>query len=153
MATKDRKRRKKRGSRTCGGGSHKKSRNAGTRGGKGFAGTHKGKWTWVIKYDPEHFGDRGFALPQAIKVEHKPINVGELDELVEQLLARGEAQKENEKVVIDLSKLNRDKVIGKGRVTRALVVKAASFSTSAAKKIEAAGGKAILEAEAAEAAG
>lgn len=150
MATKYRKIRKKRGSRTCGGGSHKKSRKAGSRGGTGMAGTHKGKWTWVIKYDPEHFGDYGFALPKAVKVERTAINVGELDELAEQLLARGEAQKENEKIVVDLAKLNRDKVIGKGKVTKALIVKAASFSGRAAKKIEEAGGKAVVLPEAAE---
>ncbi|MDI6655349.1 MAG: uL15 family ribosomal protein [Candidatus Hydrothermarchaeota archaeon] len=139
MATKHRKIRKKRGSRSCGGGSHKKRRGAGHRGGRGAAGTHKGKWTWVIKYDPEHFGDRGFKLPQLVKHEYAAINVGELDELAERI-----AEKEKRKLIIDVTKLNCEKVLGKGKISKPLVVKALSFSKSALKKIESSGGEAVL---------
>lgn len=138
MATKHRKIRKKRGSRSCGGGSHKKRRGAGHRGGRGAAGMHKGKWTWVIKYDPGHFGDRGFKLPQAVKHERAAINVGELDELAEKI-----AEKEKGKLIIDVTTLNCEKVLGKGRVSKPLVVKAFGFSKSAIKKIESSGGEAV----------
>jgi large subunit ribosomal protein L15 len=129
-----RKIRKQRGSRSCGGGSHKKRRGAGHRGGKGMAGTHKSKWTWVIKYDPEHFGRRGFKTPKAVKKSIRTINVGELEKLAQ--IQRGN------KSTLDLSG-KYDKVLGKGKVSIPLVVRADSFTEKAVKKIESAGGKAV----------
>jgi large subunit ribosomal protein L15 len=144
MATKDRKTRKMRGSRTCGGGSRKKRRGAGHRGGRGMAGTHKGKWTWTIKYDPDHFGRRGFAIPKAVKNVYKAVNVGELDEFAEKLLESGVAEKKKGKITIDVTKIDCEKVLGRGKVTKPLVVKATGFSKSAVKKISEAGGEAIF---------
>lgn len=135
MARSARKIRKKRGSRSCGGGSHKKKRGAGHRGGKGMAGTHKSKWTWVIKYDPEHFGRRGFKTPKAVKKRIRTINVGELEKLAQ--IQKGK------KSTLDLASLNYDKVLGKGKVSIPLVVRADSFTEKAVKKIESAGGKAV----------
>ncbi len=135
MARSARKIRKMRGSRSCGGGSHKKRRGAGHSGGKGMAGTHKSKWTWVIKYDPEHFGRRGFKTPKAVKKSIRTINVGDLEKLAQ--------IKKGKKITIDLASLNYDKVLGKGKVSIPLVVKADSFTKNAAKKIESAGGKAV----------
>jgi len=69
--------RKLRGSRTHGRGK-KHGRGAGGRGGTGNAGLHKHKFKWMIKYDPEHFGPRGFfrhAQPHptsAIDLEDSP---------------------------------------------------------------------------------
>jgi large subunit ribosomal protein L15 len=139
MARADRKIRKKRGSRTCGKGSHKKHRGAGSRGGKGFAGTHKHKMTWVIKHAPNHFGRYGFKLPPEVKREIKTINVGELEELVDE-----HGVKKGKKIVLDLASLGYDKVLGKGTVTKPLVVKAGSFTERALEKIESAGGTAEL---------
>ena len=59
--------RKKRGSRTCGYGITKKHRGAGSRGGRGKAGLLKHKKTWMIKYDPDHFGKKGFKVPVKAK--------------------------------------------------------------------------------------
>ena len=56
MIRKKKKVKKIRGSRTCGEGSHKKRRGAGNKGGRGMAGGHKHKWTWIIKYMPDYFG-------------------------------------------------------------------------------------------------
>lgn len=147
MARADRKGRKKRGSRSCGGGSHKKRRGAGHRGGRGNAGMHKHKWTWVIKYDPHHFGDRGFSVPRDAKHTYDSINVGELDESIDKLLDKKIAKKEGGKIEIDVTEFGCEKVLGAGRVTKPLNVKAQSFSKSAVKKIEDAGGKAILKGE------
>ena len=144
MALKNRKIRKKRGSRTCGRGSHKKARGAGNRGGTGMAGGLKGKWTWIIKYAPGYFGRRGFDLPPEVKHVYDTINVGELDELVDELLARGIAREVDGKIEVDVTKLNVEKVLGTGRVTRALLVKAPRFSSLAVKKITEAGGEAIV---------
>lgn len=131
MARASRKIRKKRGSRSCGGGSHKKRRGAGHRGGRGKAGMHKHKWTWVIKYEPSHFGDRGFKIPDEAKHAYDSINVGELDELG--------------KIEVDVTEFGCEKVLGKGKVTKPINVKALSFSKSAVKKIEDAGGKAMIK--------
>lgn len=142
MATKHRKIRKMRGTRTCGGGSRKKSRGAGGRGGRGMAGTHKHKWSWVMKNSPGYFGrEKGFKRP----FEKRPatININEIDEMVEKLLNEGIAEKKKGKIEIDVTKLNCKKVLGKGRVTKPLIIKAPSFSESAKRKIEEAGGKAI----------
>ncbi|MFQ5976123.1 MAG: uL15 family ribosomal protein, partial [Candidatus Hydrothermarchaeales archaeon] len=109
MATRNRKIRKKRGTRTCGGGSHKKNRGKGNRGGRGMAGTHKGRWTWVVKNAPDYFGrEKGFKRP----VTERPsiINLNELDERIEQLLSEGFAKKRGNKIEIDVTKINCDKV-------------------------------------------
>jgi len=144
MAIKNRKMRKKRGSRTMGRGSHKKARGAGNRGGTGNAGLHKGKWTWVIKYAPDHFGRRGFDLPREVKDIYDTINVGELDEMADELVARGIATEVEGRIEVDVTKLGVEKVLGSGKVTRALVVKARRFSSKAMEKLAEAGGEAIL---------
>ncbi|MCS7144745.1 MAG: uL15 family ribosomal protein [Archaeoglobaceae archaeon] len=61
-----------RGSRTCGGGSHKKRRGAGHRGGRGNAGVHKHKYLKFLKLERlglYEFGDRGFTRPRAVVKE------------------------------------------------------------------------------------
>lgn len=93
MARKDRKIHKKRGSRTSGHGHHNKNRGAGNRGGVGMAGTHKGKWTWIVKYKPDHFGRRGFVIPREAKNVYASINVGTIDEFLPQLIEEGIATK------------------------------------------------------------
>jgi large subunit ribosomal protein L15 len=144
MATKDRKIRKKRGSRTCGGGHHNKNRGAGNRGGRGMAGMHKGKWTWIIKYDPDHFGRSGFDIPQATKHVYTSVNIGDIDENAGRLLKEGIAEEVKGRISIDVTKLNCEKVLGGGKASKPLVVKAYSFSKSAVKKIEASGGEAVV---------
>jgi len=142
MATRHRKIRKTRGSRTAGAGSHKKNRGKGNRGGRGMAGTHKGKWSWVVKNAPGYFGrEKGFKRPVDNSVSI--INLYELDERIDELLSNGVAKKKAGKVEIDVTKINCEKVLGKGKVTAPLIVKASNFSALAKKKIEAAGGEAV----------
>ncbi len=121
-----------------------------------MAGGHKGRWSWVIKYAPNHFGPRGFSLPQGMKQKPNVINLREIEEMVNKVEGQekvkgktkgGKApgvKREEGKLVIDVTELQRDKVLGTGKITRALVVKARSFSKSAEEKIEAIGGKAIV---------
>jgi len=143
MARKDRKIRRKAGSRTCGHGSHKKNRGAGNKGGKGRAGTHKGKWTQVTATDTSYFG-RPKGFKPKTKKGYKTINVGELDEMAEQLLKSGIAKKKSGKIEVEGAKLDVDKVLGGGRVTKPLRVKAAVFTESAKKKLAEANGEAVL---------
>ncbi|MEM5872284.1 MAG: uL15m family ribosomal protein [Candidatus Aenigmatarchaeota archaeon] len=125
--------RKKRGTRTCGYGSHKKHRGGGSRGGRGKAGLLKHKKSWMLKYEPDHFGKRGFKVPKKAKKEIKAITLRDLDILAKKL----------NKTEINLSELGFDKVLSTGNLTQALTIKAKKFTENAKKKIEEVGGKAI----------
>lgn len=134
---------KMRGSRTIGGGCSKKRRGAGHRGGRGMAGSHKHRWSWIVKYDPKHFGKYGFKRPLKAIKNVNPVNLSYLDEKSEQLLEQGLAIKENDVIVIDVTALGYNKVLGRGKLTKALMVKAPEFSGLAEKKIQEAGGESV----------
>ncbi|HML06129.1 MAG TPA: uL15 family ribosomal protein [Methanobacterium sp.] len=144
MIRRTRKIRKMRGSRTIGGGCSKKRRGAGNRGGKGNAGLHKGKWTWTVKYDPKHFGKYGFKRPQRSILKFSPVNLDYLDEKSEELVQQGLAQKKNDAIEIDVTDLGYNKVLGKGKLSRPLIIKSPKFSSQAVQKIEEAGGETII---------
>ena len=138
-----RKARKQRGKRTHGRGFACRGRGSGEKGGKGLSGGHKHKWSYVLKYMPEHFGKRGFTRPPAVGGRVGTIKVGELDERLEELLQRDIARREGEKIVIDVKRLGVGKVLGGGRIAQPLEVIAKEFAGSAKRKLEEAGGKAI----------
>ncbi|MGB9937902.1 MAG: uL15m family ribosomal protein [Methanobacterium sp.] len=144
MIRRTRKIRKLRGSRTIGGGSSKKRRGAGHRGGRGNAGLHKSKWTWTVKYDPKHFGKYGFKRPQRSITKFNPVNLDYLDEKSEEFVQQGLAQKKDDIIEIDVTNLGYNKVLGKGKLTRALIIKSPMFSSSAVQKIEEAGGETVI---------
>jgi len=122
-------------------GQHRKS---GSHGGKGAAGMHKHMWTWVVKYAPTWFGKHGFTRPPEITPTVQAINVGELDELAEKLLAEGKAVLEDNKVVINVRELGFNKVLGRGKVTRPLKIITPYVSEMAKAKIEEAGGEVVV---------
>lgn len=132
-----------RGSRSIGGGCSKKRRGAGNKGGKGKAGLHKHHWSWTVKFDPDHFGKRGFKRPQRSIRKSNPVNLDFLNENSERFVENGVATKEKDSIVIDITELGYDKVLGKGKLSKALIVKAPSFSGLAEKKIQEAGGEAV----------
>lgn len=131
-------RRRKKHSRFRGGrtyhGSHKKWRGGGSRGGRGAAGMHKHKWSYAVKYEKEHFGKFGFTRPSAVLEKIKTINIDDLEKI---------SAKEN-KNEIDATQLGYQKVLGRGKISKPLVVKAKQFSKSAIKKLEQSGGKAVV---------
>jgi large subunit ribosomal protein L15 len=135
--------RKYRGKRAQGYGSHKKHRGGGSRGGRGRAGLHKHKWSYVVKYEPDAFGKKGFKRPIEIVEKVRTINLKDLDTQVDRFLKEKIAEKEGEQIKITLSKIGFDKVLGSGKVTKPLIVEAKYFSKNAIKKLEEAGGKAI----------
>ncbi|MBW9223009.1 50S ribosomal protein L15 [Methanothermococcus sp. SCGC AD-155-E23] len=141
MIRKRRKVKKIRGSRTCGYGSHKKHRGAGSRGGRGMAGGHKHKWIHIVKYKPDHFGKYGFTRHPSLVKEPRTINVGEIDELVQK--NRDKFKVEDGKIVVDVTELKYEKVLGKGKISCPMIIKALEFSEKAKEKIEAAGGEAV----------
>lgn len=142
VVRKRKKHRKFRGRRTYH-GSHKKWRGGGSRGGRGKAGLHKHKWTYATKYAPNHFGKIGFKRPPEVIKEIKSISLKQLDQLVEKLLEQKLAEKEGNKIRINLSKIGYDKVLGSGKLTKPLIIEAKYFSKQAIKKIKEANGEAI----------
>jgi len=140
MPHKLRKIRKKRGSRTQGYGRVGQHRKSGSKGMR-RAGRHKHGWTYVIKYEPDYFGKRGFTTPKSLRQKENVINVGRLDEIAEKFPAK------KDKFLIDLESLGYTKLLGTGKVKKPLIVKVASYSKSAAEKIKEAGGQIMLEAE------
>ncbi len=143
MPHKKRKIRKKRGSRTHGYGIVGQHRGGGMRGGHGKAGRGKHKWTYVVKYDPQHFGKHGFKPPR--RREENAINVGELDERLNQLLDQEKAIEKEKEIHIDLQNLGYDKLLGRGQVTHPLIIRVANYSKSAERKVKEAKGN-ILQA-------
>ncbi|WP_457754558.1 uL15m family ribosomal protein [Thermococcus sp.] len=138
--------RKLRGSHTHGWGCKKKHRGGGHKGGRGMAGTgkrKKTKWTWIIKYMPDHLGKRGFSRPKAVQREIVAVNLKFIDEHLDELMQMGVAYEENGKIIVDTTQF-ADKVLGTGKLTKPLVIKAYAFSPKAQEKIREAGGEAVL---------
>jgi large subunit ribosomal protein L15 len=133
-----------RGSRTCGGGTHKNRRGAGNRGGRGDVGTCKHHFVRSLKRGFT-YGKHGFKRPPEVVIQKKTVNVGELDETIEQLAREGFAEKQDNVYHIDLATMGIDKVLGGGKVTKPMIVKAVEFSGLAKAKIEESQGKAIIE--------
>lgn len=131
-----------RGSRTCGGGTHKNRRGGGNRGGRGNAGTCKHHFVRAQQRGI-YFGKHGFKRPLSVSNDKIIANVGELDEVIEQLVADGFAEKKGDVFHIDLNNIGIEKVLGNGKVTKALFITAGEFSSSAKEKITQANGKAI----------
>lgn len=134
MTTRFRKKvRRMRGSHTHGWGAKKKHRGGGSRAGRGSAGLMKQKKSWMLLHEPRHFGKSGFKVPPEAKRRLSAISLRELD-----ALARALGSTE-----LDLAALGYNKVLGHGRLTQPLTVRAALIVESAKRKITAAGGIAI----------
>jgi large subunit ribosomal protein L15 len=131
-----------RGSRTCGGGTHKNRRGAGNRGGRGKAGGCKHHFVRAMLRGYS-YGKHGFKRPDAVSRDISIVNVGELDELAPYLVEEGLAEVKDGTYHINLENLGIEKVLGSGRVTRNLIVTSEIFSESAREKIKNAGGSCI----------
>ncbi|MEM3382520.1 MAG: uL15 family ribosomal protein [Nitrososphaerales archaeon] len=142
MPTRLRKNRKLRGSRTVGYGQIGQHRKSGSRGGKGKAGLHKHKWSWAVKYAPDHFGKDKFKPPNRTIVK-RWINVSQLNELYDELLRNNKIEKKDDKFLINLVDLDYDKLLGDGEAKHPYYVIVKSFTKSAKDKIEKVGG--VLE--------
>ena len=137
------KRSKYRGSRTCGGGTHKNRRGAGNRGGRGRAGINAHHFVkWYKEMGGPVFGKNGFC--NQIATEVTSIDIGALDQIVPSLLAQGIAKQEGDTVVINAADMGIMKVLGSGKVTKKINISASAFSETAKAKIEKMGGKALV---------
>ncbi|MFQ5711700.1 MAG: uL15 family ribosomal protein [Candidatus Geothermarchaeales archaeon] len=135
MPHRERKTRKKRGSRTVGWGRVGQHRGSGMRGGFGKAGMHKHKWIYTLKYEPDHYGKHGF---KSIRKPPRTINVGKLEEIIR---SRDYEKGARGMVSIDLSRLGFNKLLGGGKVSTPMEVRVEKASEKAKEKIESLGGK------------
>jgi large subunit ribosomal protein L15 len=148
------KKRRQRGSRTHGGGSHKNRRGAGNRGGRGAAGRDKHE-----QQNHGPLGKHGFKRPQKVQEETAEVSVRELDEDAALYAADGVAEETDggyrldaRDVVEDGHEVDVVKVLGGGQVRNELAVVADAFSASAVELLESAGGEAVLSERAEQAA-
>ncbi|MEM2943316.1 MAG: uL15 family ribosomal protein [Methanomassiliicoccales archaeon] len=128
-----------RGSRTHGRGK-KAGRGAGLQGGRGNAGLHKHKVMYMLKYDPDHFGRHGFKRPQSVVGAKITMNVGEIQENLQRLIADGFAENKDGKIILDLTKMGVDKLLGSGNIAEPVHIIVEDCSSLAREKVEAAGG-------------
>ena len=122
-ARKSRKVGKFRGTRSCGTGNVKNKRGSGCRGGVGNAGLHKHKWSWITANDPDRYGREGL---KRRRPQGPVLNLYEINII---------AQKEGKKDIAF-----KGKILGTGKLSEAVNIKAAAWSARAEEKIKAAGG-------------
>ncbi|WP_214021036.1 uL15m family ribosomal protein [Methanoculleus sp.] len=134
------KRSKYRGSRTCGGGTHKNRRGAGNRGGRGRAGQRDHRFSHFYLKGEISNGKHGFINKTSVPVS--ALDVGEIDQMADALLREGLASQEGDLITLDATEIGIEKVLGGGRVTHKLSISARGFSERARAKIEEMGGQA-----------
>ena len=146
-----RKRKKKsrmRASTTHGWGSRKRHRGAGSRGGRGMAGTGKRAASMKpsIWENVKYFGKHGFKR-NVRKKKINAINVYDLEKGLDRYVENKLVKKEKDVYVVDLAKLGFQKLLGDGRVTKKIKIQANSASSKAVDKIKKAGGEVVLPKE------
>ena len=109
------------------------------------SGRHKHLWTYVQRYEPNYYGKKGFKTPQTITGQSHPttINIQQLDELINKQTRHKQITKKQGKPYIDLTTLGYKKLLAKGKLTKPALIKIDSYSKTAAKKIQEAGGQII----------
>lgn len=139
MPTRFRKIRKLRGSRTVGWGQIGQHRKHGAKGGRGRAGMHKHKWTYVVKYAPDYFGEKGFVPPT--KRELRVLTLTELSAIAERLSREKEVLRtEDGRLLVDLKGMGYDKLVGSGVLSvNGLKVVVDRWTESAEKKLSESG--------------
>jgi large subunit ribosomal protein L15 len=140
MPTRLRKTRRFRGSRNHGYGIQGQHRKSGSRGGKGKAGLLKHKWSWTVKYDPDHFGHSKLK-PPTTKTIKKWLNISRLDVIYYDLNRTGKVKMKDDKPLLNLDELGFEKLLGSGEIKQAYHIVIRSFTKSAKTKVENAGGK------------
>nr|AJS12303.1 50S ribosomal protein L15P [uncultured archaeon] len=128
------------GSGTHGGGARKKRRGAGSRGGRGNAGT--GKRAGHHKFWGS-LGSRGF-IPRRSSGKTDVINVGDLTaERLTHWVSEGKATKEGNTYIVDLTSLGYGKLLSTGNFAVKAKITIAQCSPAAAEKVKAAGGEVV----------
>ncbi len=137
MATRKRKTRRLRGSRTVGWGQVAQHRASGHKGGLGQSGMLKHHFSTMLKEFPDHFGHDSTHPPHP-NVIKKWTSIRDLDDLFVK-----SGKEEGGKKILDLVGLGYDKLLGGGKVKNAYTVKIKQFTVSAQEKVKHAGGEVL----------
>ena len=137
-----RRRSKKNKSGTHGHGSSKKNRGAGNRGGRGNAGSgKKGQSKNMKKEGINELGENGFNSRQD---PQNGINLRDIDQRIQEFVDEGAAEESGEGFIFHADEAGYDKILGGGKLTREIEIRAENFSDSAEQKIEEAGAEAVV---------
>jgi large subunit ribosomal protein L15 len=143
VVRKDKKVKKYRGSKTHGGGSMKKRRGAGNRGGRGNAGSGKKaqakyptRWKSGNKLGKYGFKKKGNVIGRS------SISLKGIELKLNKFLAGGIAKKENDVYVVDLRD-HYDKLVGTGKIDKAYKIIIAQASQKAIEKVKDKGGEVV----------
>lgn len=132
---------KYRASTTHGGGHRKKRRGAGSRGGRGNAGTGKKAGQKKAGRAPS-LGSKGFTIhrkPKARAVNLSYFTTDRLVALVDSKLARKEANGYH----VELASLGFDKLLGSGKILAKVNFTSKMWSGKAEEKVQSAGGSIV----------
>lgn len=102
--------------------------------------------SWYIRYDPSAFIHKGPGRPDVPRTIARAINVRTLEERAEELVSSGLAERKEDRIHLDLSRIGFDKLLGGGVARNAWVLIAKSSSRTASRKISEAGGEVRVEA-------
>jgi len=129
-----------RGSKTHGGGSMKKRRGAGNRGGRGMAGTGKRAQTKkpsiIEMFGSDYLGKHGFKRPSKMLIKITTVNLGYIEDNYDNLVTKGIIKKDT----LDLADMKKNKLLASGNLTKKLKIKAQFASKKAVEKVQKAGG-------------
>jgi large subunit ribosomal protein L15 len=112
-----------------------------------MAGLLKHKFKWMIKYDPEHFGSRGFKRHKSLRKEVRSLNLSELMESMAGFVEKGFARPRDGGYEVNLQAAGFQKLLGRGNVNVPLKVIVPAATSKAVEKVEGAGGEVVLESE------
>jgi len=114
------------GHRSFGRGNVKNRRGSGNRGGRGKAGLHKHKFSWVTAYEPDYFGKYGFTRQN--KKTMAVLNLYEIDRRAQ----LNKLEKKNGKFYFEF----KGKILGSGNLTLPVVIKALAWSNTVSEKVK-----------------
>ncbi|MFH1439908.1 MAG: uL15 family ribosomal protein [Candidatus Woesearchaeota archaeon] len=135
---------RQRGSKTHGGGSMKKRRGKGHRGGSGNAGTGKRADTNKPSiWNQDYFGSKGFVVPNKKRING--LNIAALEEKYNSFIKKGIIKEESDLSVVDFNKLNIGKLLSTGNPTKKYKIIVDQASGKAIEKINATGGEVIVK--------
>ncbi|MFT7615450.1 MAG: large subunit ribosomal protein L15 [Candidatus Woesearchaeota archaeon] len=137
-----------RGSWTHGYGEKKKHRGAGSRGGRGMAGTGKRADTKndQVATNKKYFGKHGFHNPNTKLVN--AINVRVIESNIESFIKKGFAKKDKDSYVVDLTKSPYNKLLGTGNISIPITVTVEYASEAAIGKVNKANGTVTVTSQA-----
>jgi len=118
------------GERTRGNGDTKNRRGAGSRGGRGLAGSHKHKFS---KYAGKFGKEKRTLLSRKVV---KAFNIEHLVQAMPGLLEKGKAVKEGDAIVVDGKAIGFDKLLSRGNLEEKWIVRNVKASKKAVEKIE-----------------